>query len=73
MRCIEICTFKKRGISAPKINRNMRCIEIPVGIAIFPLKPTRLIETWDVLKWNQEEILSNLSRRLIETWDVLKS
>jgi len=33
----------------------------------------RLIETWDVLKWNICKSYSPFQCRLIETWDVLKS
>ena len=72
MRCIEIDQNTDKIVQNQKINRNMRCIEIP------NLKTSRkmllwLIETWDVLKCATpiSELYSHLG--LIETWDVLKS
>ena len=52
------------------INRNMRCIEIPTLETGAP-QPTRLIETWDVLKSFPAGQLPGCPW-LIETWDVLK-
>ena len=53
------------------INRNMRCIEILL-FSGGNISGERLIETWDVLKWqtNIEAPLATIG--LIETWDVLK-
>ncbi len=34
---------------------------------------SRLIETWDVLKWKSSASTTTGKNRLIETWDVLKS
>ena len=54
-----------------EINRNMGCIEIVQGHT--PCDPVRrLIETWDVLKSEKTESVSETAGRLIETWDVLK-
>ncbi len=50
----------------------MRCIEIILVTSNYA-ESSRLIETWDVLKWNKPILRSYLQNRLIETWDVLKS
>ena len=36
------------------------------------LSVLRLIETWDVLKYNTFYLIPEIVERLIETWDVLK-
>ncbi len=64
----------KIGSVAPKssaINRNMRCIEIPIFFGLHQHLP-RLIETWDVLKCAFFCAIRSSSKGLIETWDVLK-
>ena len=60
----------RSGLQIP-INRNMRCIEIPLRRATVE-HPLRLIETWDVLKWHSASFIPHFIRGLIETWDVLK-
>ena len=54
-----------------QINRNMRCIEIPIFFGLHQHLP-RLIETWDVLKCAFFCAIRSSSKGLIETWDVLK-
>ena len=54
-----------------RINRNMRCIEIPLFTRDGRL-PSRLIETWDVLKLQLRLCVFLGILGLIETWDVLK-
>ena len=50
----------------------MRCIEI-YERSLFRIQPNpRLIETWDVLKYNMLFLFVWKFKRLIETWDVLK-
>ena len=49
----------------------MGCIEILVRLAADP-QYTRLIETWDVLKYGAARLKMSFPLRLIETWDVLK-
>ena len=52
MRCIEM---NKTGLPTPRfprINRNMRCIEILFCLSIFGAA-SWLIETWDVLKYTK--------------------
>ncbi len=53
------------------INRNMGCIEMMLRLYVQK-HPTRLIETWDVLKFVHITGVRRTVGRLIETWDVLK-
>ena len=53
------------------INRSMRCIEMP-GNAGKNEQEYRLIETWDVLKYQFYADKQQDLAGLIETWDVLK-
>ncbi len=39
----------------------------------MPENGIRLIETWDVLKYQTKKQKKQKLKRLIETWDVLKS
>ena len=58
-------------LSCLRINRNMRCIEIPDKLDRYRAE-SRLIETWDVLKWEMDrsgidpEYLINRNMRCIE-------
>ena len=65
------CRIGSGAWAAAKINRNMRCIEIPPSCYRLN-KTTWLIETWDVLKYGSERGICMLIQGLIETWDVLK-
>ena len=62
------CREEWAGIS---INRNMRCIEI-VARRLLARPYDRLIETWDVLKYQFYADKQQDLAGLIETWDVLK-
>jgi len=71
MRCIEIHDLLIHLLVPAWINRNIRCIEIyRVPRLWCPL--ARLIETWDVLKFNYIGGRAAANFWLIETWDVLK-
>ena len=50
MRCIEMPFRHRCAHTSCMINRNMRCIEIPIFFGLHQHLP-RLIETWDVLKF----------------------
>ena len=52
MRCIEMAAGRMESKRIMKINRNMRCIEIQQPLHSGCSAP-RLIETWDVLKWQR--------------------
>ena len=51
MRCIEIWSAGEVRVLPLPINRNMRCIEIDAVSADHEPIYERLIETWDVLKY----------------------
>ena len=53
------------------INRNMGCIEMRSYFGNMTIA-RRLIETWDVLKFDKDYEDDYIYPRLIETWDVLK-
>ena len=65
MRCIEI--LAEEGVHTDiEINRNMRCIEIPIFFGLHQHLP-RLIETWDVLKLARVFFWQEVHAGLIET------
>ena len=51
MRCIEINLLGSLFVQRVLINRNMRCIEM-LQVAFASQSDIRLIETWDVLKYD---------------------
>ena len=71
MGCIEIALLLRPQGRRWQFNRNMGCIEI-CGELIELVFDSRLIETWDVLKYIYAQIGCDRGCCLIETWDVLK-